>query len=123
MPQLLAGIRVLVVEDHSDSRDMVEEALVFLGAQVITAATAEAGVRRLGEADVVITDYSLPGHDGVWLLERIKDAGLTIPTVLVSGFAAVHVPEVAAAHCSLKFLKPIDPLELGRQVGLLLGRQ
>ena len=55
----LAGIRVLVVEDHSDSRNMLEEALEFLGATVIAVMTAEAAAARLADADVVVTDFAL----------------------------------------------------------------
>jgi hypothetical protein len=45
-----------------------------------------------------------------------------IPTILLSGFAAIQVPAVAEAPFTLKILKPIDPLELGRQVALVMGR-
>src|SRR4051794_18628543 len=120
--KVLAGIRILVVEDHSDSRDMLEEALVFLGASVISVAMAEAAAARLGEADVVVTDYALPGHDGVWLLEQIKASALGIPVILVSGYAPSQIPTVAAAPFVLKLLKPIDPLDLGRQMGGVGGR-
>ena len=122
MSTLLSGLCVLVVEDHSDSRDMLEEGLSFLGARVITVATAEAAVGRLVDADVVVTDYAMPGHTGVWLLNQIQALPRTIPTILLSGFAAIQVPAVADAAFTLKILKPIDPLELGRQVALVVGR-
>ena len=121
MPTPLSGLRVLLVEDHSDSRDMFEESLAYLGAKVITAPTAEAGLARIAEVDVVVTDFALPGHDGIWLLEQIR-AATNVPVVLVSGFAASHIPAMAAAPFTLKLLKPIDPLELGGQIALLMGR-
>ena len=117
----LSGLCVLLIEDHSDSRDMFEQSLAFLGANVITAPTAEAGLGRIQGVDVVVTDLALPGHDGVWLLERVR-AVKDIPVVLVSGYAASQVPAVAAAPFTLKILKPIDPLELGWQIALALGR-
>ena len=118
----LNGLCVLVVEDHSDSRDMFEQALAYLGATVITAATAEAGLARLQEADVLVTDDALPGHDGVWLLERAHTVKPQMPVFLLSGFAASQVPAVAAAAFTLKILKPIDPLELGWQMALAMDR-
>jgi CheY-like chemotaxis protein len=122
MASLLDGVRVIVVEDHADSGDILEQSLSFLGATVIAVTTAEAAAARLEEADVVVTDYALPGHDGVWLLERINASALGIPAILLSGFAASHVQAVADAPFALKLLKPIDPLELGRQIGIVLGR-
>jgi len=120
MPDSLAGIRVLVVEDHTDSRDMLEEALQFLKATVTTARTAEAAAARLAEADVVVTDYALPGHDGIWLLDQINSCVRPVPVILVSGFAATQVPAVAEAVFALKLLKPVDPFELGRQIALVM---
>jgi CheY-like chemotaxis protein len=118
----LTGVRVLVVEDHSDSRDMLEEALHFLGATVITARSAEAAVTLLAEADVVTTDYALPGHDGVWLFEQVQQSRLGIPVILMSGFAASQIQAVDDTPFTLKLLKPIDPLELGRLIGMLMRR-
>src|SRR3954468_10695563 len=106
----LAGVRVLVVEDHSDSRDMLEEALGYLGATVITVMTAEDAATRVGDADIVVTDYALPGRDGIWLLDQIKGSPRPVPTILLSGFASIQNKEVAEAVFALKLLKPVDPL-------------
>lgn len=120
MADPLAGIRVLVVEDHSDSRNMLEEALEFLGATVIAVTTAEAAAARLADTDVVVTDYALPGHDGIWLLDQIDGSPRPVPTILVSGFAASQIKAVADAAFARKILKPVDPFELGRQIGLVM---
>lgn len=122
MAEALNRVRVLVVEDHTDSRDMLEQALQFLGAQVIAVSTAEAAAARLADADIVVTDYALPGHNGVWLLEQIGASRPGIPAILLSGFAASQVPAVAAAPFTLRILKPIDPLELGRRIATVLER-
>ena len=122
MAEALNRVRVLVVDDHTDSRDMLEQALQFLGAQVIAVSTAEAAAARLADADIVVTDYALPGHDGVWLLEQIRASRLGIPAILLSGFAASQVPAAAAAPFTLRILKPIDPLELGRHIASVLER-
>jgi CheY-like chemotaxis protein len=117
----LSGLCVLVVDDHSDSRDIFEHCFAHLGARVIAVSTAEAGLARIAEADVLVTDYLLPGRDGVWLLEQAR-AVKELPVVLVSGFTGSQVPAVAAAPFTLKILKPIDPLELGWQIALVMGR-
>jgi hypothetical protein len=56
------------------------------------------------------------------LLKQIQALPRAIPTILLSGFAAIQVAAVAEAPFTLKILKPIDPLELGRQVALVMGR-
>ena len=99
---------------------MLEEALQFLGATVISVMTAEAAVGRVADADVVVTDYALPGHNGVWLLDQIKGSPRPVPTILVSGFAASQVKAVADGLFALKILKPVDPFELGRQIASIL---
>ena len=120
MAESLAGIRILVVEDHSDSRDMLREALGFFGATVITLETAEAAAGRLADVDVVVTDYALPGHNGLWLLDQITRSPRPVPTILVSGFAASQIKGIADALFALKILKPVDPFELGRQIASVL---
>jgi CheY-like chemotaxis protein len=123
MAEPLTGLRVLVVEDHSDSRDVLDQALSFMGAIVITVATAEDALSDLDRADVVITDFALPGKDGAWLLDRVKASRRPVPVILVSGFAATQVPAVAHAEFALKLLKPIDPWDLAREIVTLLDRR
>lgn len=118
----MSGIRVLVVDDDADGRDILEQAFSFMGATVVTVPTADAAAGRLAEADMIVTDYALPGKDGVWLLQHIKASVPALPVILLSGFAASQIPAVAAAPFALKILKPVDPLELGQQIAALLGR-
>jgi CheY-like chemotaxis protein len=60
----LRGIRVLVVEDHDDSRDVLAEALKYSGAVVTTASSAREALPLTPMVDVVVTDMSMPGEDG-----------------------------------------------------------
>ena len=113
---MLAGFRIVVVDDHADSRDLLQEAFTFLGAEVMGAATAEEGLRHIGDADVVITDFALPGKNGAWLLEQINASARPIPVVLVSGYTETQTPAVAAAPFALKLLKPIDVWEVARVI-------
>ena len=81
-PKLLAGLRILVVDDHEDSRDLLQQAFGFLGADVTTAVTAEEAMRSVTTADVVVTDFALKGNDGAWLLAQINSSPRPVPVVL-----------------------------------------
>ena len=118
---ILAGIRVVVVEDHSDSRDILEEMLRFCGASVTSVATALSALAAAADADIIVTDLALPpGEDGIWLLERVNAGPRPIPVVLVSGFAEPHDARLAAAPFACKLLKPIEPERLCTEIAKIL---
>ena len=67
MDDSLKGLRILVVEDHSDSRDLLEQSLRFMGAIISSASSAEEALSSIPAVDLVITDFAMPGESGVWL--------------------------------------------------------
>jgi CheY-like chemotaxis protein len=114
-PRRLEGIRVLVVEDHADTRDLYEQALVHQGASVVTSESADEALTRVDDRDVVVTDYSMPGGTGRWLLDRILERPRPIPVIVVTGFADVYVTELAGPFARV-LRKPVDPWHLGEVV-------
>jgi CheY-like chemotaxis protein len=70
----LAGIQILVVEDHRDSRDFLEEILTYYGAAVVAVESASEAMRVVARVtpSVVIADIAMPHHDGVWLLKELR---------------------------------------------------
>lgn len=111
--EILAGLRILVVDDHADTRDLFQEAFAFLGAKVIATKSAEDALQSLAHADVVVTDFALPGKGGAWLLAQVNASARPIPVVLVSGYSTAAVAE---APFALKLLKPVDPWDLARAI-------
>ena len=109
---LLTDIRIVIAEDHDDTRYIVEHVLRHLGATVIAAATAREALGMAPEADIILTDFSMPEHDGVWLLEQVNLRARPIPVISVSGFAEQHVQRLAQAPFARKLLKPVDPWRL-----------
>ena len=109
MAELLTGIRVVVVDDHDDSRELLEQALRFHGASVTSVASAADALEAIAGAHVVITDLALPGEDGIWLLEQVNRLEHPIPVIVVSGYAEVQHDRLAAAPFARKLLKPIEP--------------
>lgn len=57
-------------------------------------------------ADITLTDFSMPEHDGVWLLEQLNQHPRPIPVISVSGFAESQVPRLAQAPFARKLPKP-----------------
>lgn len=116
-PQSLAGIRLVIAEDHDDTRDILEQVLRHLGATVTAVALAREALAMVAAADIIVTDLAMPGEDGVWLLEQVSEHLRPIPVIVVSGFAETQVPRLAQAPFARKLLKPVDPWELAQVIG------
>ncbi len=112
--------RVLLVEDHLDTRQMYAE---FLGIDydVITAADGEDALTlmRSKPPDVIVTDLSLPGIDGFELIARVRsDTALhAIPVICLSGYGGhEHEQRALAAGCDRILQKPCMPDTLAEVV-------
>lgn len=81
--------RLLFVEDDPDQRETVPRILRRLGYRVIVAATADEALFRMESAeksfDLVLTDYDMPGTDGLTLAARLESMSPDLPVVLVTG--------------------------------------
>jgi CheY-like chemotaxis protein len=120
IPAPLAGIRIVIAEDHDDTRDILEQVLGQLGAAVTAVTGAREALGMVRSADIIVTDFLMPGEDGVWLLEQVNQHPRPIPVIVVSGFAESQVPRLAEAPFVRKLLKPVDPWELGDIIGDVL---
>jgi CheY-like chemotaxis protein len=120
MAESLRGIRVVIAEDHDDTRDILTQVLEHLGATVTAVTLAREALGMLAAADIIITDFSMPEQDGVWLLEQVNEHPRPIPVIVVSGFAEGQVRRLAEAPFARKLLKPVDPWDLGDIIGDVL---
>lgn len=86
---LLDGMSVLVVEDHSDSRDAYALWLSQLGAAITSASNADDAYALLCNGlrpSLILSDFHLPGMDGIAFLSSVRqELGLTIPLVAITG--------------------------------------
>jgi DNA-binding response OmpR family regulator len=94
-PGVLAGVQVAIVEDDALLRESLALFLQVKGCLVETFGSAEdAGdVRKLGGFGVLISDFLLPGEDGLSLLRRVREASKTVITVLVTAHGNRDFPE------------------------------
>ncbi|HXM79090.1 MAG TPA: sigma-54 dependent transcriptional regulator, partial [Thermoanaerobaculia bacterium] len=104
---------VLVVEDKSSLRAMLEEMLQAEGWTVLGVGSAEAALDRLqgGEKfDVVLTDWRLPGADGLSVLDAARAVDVTLPVVVMTAFGSIETAVDAMRRGAEDFItKPVDP--------------
>lgn len=96
-------VRILLVDDDVCLRKLVAGALERAGFEVSQAAGASQALRQLaaGRFDILITDFSMPGGDGIELLTRVMAGPPPHPRmILVSGSFASdrRLQDFAAAH-------------------------
>jgi len=118
----LTGIHAVIVDDHADTRTLVSEVLTYAGASVTVAASAREAASLLDGADVVVTDYAMPGETGLWLLERVRERRYPIPVIVVTGYADLYAKELRTAPFARVLGKPIDPWQLCETVAAVLRR-
>ena len=95
-----ATLRVLVVDDDRDTREMLEVLLASLGWKVVVVGSAAEAVERFDpyETDVILTDLSMPEMDGYELIERLRErTGRRIPAVAITGYDSEEDRARAAA--------------------------
>ena len=104
---------LLVVEDKDSLRSMLEESLRAEGWNVVGVASGSAAVERLrnGEqADLVLTDWRLPGADGLAVLDAAKALDPTLPVVVMTAFGSIETAVDAMKRGAEDFItKPVDP--------------
>jgi CheY-like chemotaxis protein len=126
----LDGVRVLVVDDESDARDLLSHLLRRCRANVeavSSAADALAAIRR-ARPDVLLSDIGMPGEDGYALIQQVRDleqqTGLgKIPAVALTAFARAEDRRRALmAGFQMHVPKPVEATELTAVVANLVGR-
>ena len=111
----LDGLRVLVVDDDPDARDVIAAVLVDRGAVVRAVASAQAALDALGDLapDVLLTDIAMPVEDGYSLLRRLRAGGsphARLPAVALTAFTrGSDALRAADAGFAAHLPKPVEP--------------
>jgi CheY-like chemotaxis protein len=124
-PRRLAGVSVLVVEDHDDTREVWERTLEYAGALVTGASSGSQALALCAtlRPDVVVTDLSMPDGDGLWLAEQLRMQGALMPIIAISGYVAAFAKSLQAAFFVHVLQKPLDPWELVEVVASVTSNQ
>jgi signal transduction histidine kinase/CheY-like chemotaxis protein len=123
----LDGVRVLLVDDEADTREMMAGVLDTCGATILSAASGDEALDTLcGEnrVDVLLSDLAMPGTDGYELIRRVRlqpDVNVAnLPAVAVTAHADAGERERAlAAGFQMHMAKPVDPVALAHAVAHL----
>ncbi len=126
----LDGVRVLVVDDEKDARDVIVAILEQRGARTFEAASVEEALLRLDEErpDVLVSDIGLPEEDGYSLMRRIRalprERGGGIPAAALTAYARTEDRmQALLAGFQIHVPKPVQPAELIAVVSSLAARK
>jgi PAS domain S-box-containing protein len=115
----LKGIKVLVVDDDEDARDVLKAALNSYGAEVTTATGAPQALDTIAskKIDVLVSDINMPGMDGYELIRRVRamrpEQGGRIPAVALTAYArAEDRLRALQSGYQTHVPKPVEPAEL-----------
>lgn len=112
----IRGLRILLVDDDAAVRDAATLVLEGSGCLLTCAASAEQALLHLrtGGFDVVISDYRLPGRDGLSLLGEVRRSHPSARTVLATGHGSPELfTRVAASQAAdLCLDKPLSEAKL-----------
>ena len=118
-PVSLQGLRVLVVDDDTDTLDLFTRVLVETGAELRTATSVREAMAIFADwrPDVLVSDVEMPDEDGYALIRRIRglgaDQGGEIPAVAVTAYGrVVDRVRLLSAGYTMHVPKPVEPAEL-----------
>ena len=124
----LHGIRVLVVDDAADTREMLRVVLERFGADVTTAASARETLDVLPawQPNVLVSDIGMPEEDGYSLIRKVRalssEKGGDIPAIALTGYVRVEERMRALDAGYQMFVpKPVEVGELATIIASLIG--
>jgi CheY-like chemotaxis protein len=110
------ALRILVVEDNADGREMTRLLLELLGHEVLVAADGQEGVEKglQWRPDVAVIDIGLPRLSGYEVARRLRrELGHEIFLITQTGYGRPEDRELAfAAGFDVHLTKPVDPVDL-----------
>jgi DNA-binding response OmpR family regulator len=116
--------RVLYIEDHEDTRELVTLLLTQKSYEVITGATIESGIAlaTAGKFDLYLLDSWLPDGSGLDLCAKIREFDKTTPILFYSA-AAYASDHDTALKCGAQayLIKPSQPADLCKLVSDLIA--
>jgi CheY-like chemotaxis protein len=121
-------VKVLVVDDYPDAREMYGAYLEYSGFEVVEAGNGVEALQRAVETepDIILMDLSLPVMDGWEATRRLKADQRTagIPVVALTGHALVGISDGAKrAGCDAFVSKPCLPEDLVKEIRKVLDLQ
>jgi CheY-like chemotaxis protein len=98
-PQALNGVKLLLVDDDSEVRDVARVMLEEMGALVTEARSGEEAMLRLqtdSDIDIMLADYTMPQMTGVELARSVRVVLPVLPIVLMTGYSAAALTDAGS---------------------------
>jgi PAS domain S-box-containing protein len=125
----LAGVRVLVVDDERDAREIVSVILGEAGAEIATASSTREALDLIErwKPNVLISDIGMPGESGYDLIRIVRSlpavSGGQTPAIALTAYARTQDRlKILSAGFQMHVAKPIEPIELATVVASLAKR-
>jgi PAS domain S-box-containing protein len=125
----LNGLRVLIVDDEPDARELFAAVLTGSGADVVSVGSAGEALAKMGrqQFDVLISDIGMPEMDGYALISKVRqlpiERGGKIPAAALTAYAGIEDRRrVLSAGFQMHIPKPVEPAKLTSTVASLAGR-
>jgi DNA-binding NtrC family response regulator len=119
-------MRVLVVDDDTEQRELLHSVLESWGHACFTASNGLEAIELVHSArpDVILTDIQMPAMDGFELMKQLKAEGSLPPTIVLTGFGSVSAAvETVHRYGGFWFLeKPVDAKALREVLDRALGQ-
>jgi signal transduction histidine kinase/ActR/RegA family two-component response regulator len=121
----LDGLRILVVDDQADARELVRRILSDAGATVLLAASAAEAldIAPTQSLDAIVSDIGMPEMDGFTLVRRLRNhpgIGRAMPVLALTAFSRAEDKALALqAGFSSCMIKPFEPQALVAEIASL----
>ncbi len=124
---LLRGLKILLVEDEIDTRDLLAQMLSACEAEVQEAESASVALDLMTawQPDIVVSDISMPEVDGYSFIRQVRDGKRhpNVPAIALTAHARAEDRRIALAAGFQEHLsKPVSLTDLARSIAKLVGR-
>ena len=121
----LSQLNILVVDDETDLQEILADELSRAGAQVAVASDAKQAMERAAKQDfdIVVSDFRMPGGDGLFLLQQLQGNLQKVPMfVLLTGFADLSEERAVELGAIAILEKPFSLPDIPVRLSALYGR-
>jgi CheY-like chemotaxis protein len=126
----LDGLRVLLVDDEPEARQIISTVITRTGAEVRTCKSAHEALAKLSEwkPDVILSDIAMPEQDGYSFIRQVRslprDKGGDTPAAALTAYARdIDRRQALAAGYQMHIAKPIGASQLVTMIARLAGRE
>jgi len=119
-------MKILVVDDESIVLDSCKRVLEADGFDAYLVPSADKALKAMeyGDFALLLIDVKMPGHDGIYLMRKVKEKWPDIPTIVMSGYHTIETIEEAIETGADAFIpKPFTPDELLEKVREVIKKE